>query len=197
MNPPLRTEDDRQALIDGAARRHDRMHRHRPRAARARREGRPVRAGADGHDRPRERVRRALHRARRCPGMLTLAIAARAAHRRRARCSSCARRGSRSARPPTSASSTSPRSWRIGEAGYESRSANCCFAGREVSGRVAADDRRRRGRLPRARLRAERRMSYVLLEDGTRFDGEAVGAPGAGHRRGRLQHRRCPATRSR
>ena len=26
--------------------------------------------------------------------------------------------------------------WRIGDAGYESRSANCCFAGREVSGRV-------------------------------------------------------------
>ena len=26
--------------------------------------------------------------------------------------------------------------WRIGEAGYESRSANCCFAGREVSGRT-------------------------------------------------------------
>ncbi len=26
--------------------------------------------------------------------------------------------------------------WRIGEAGYESRSSNCCFAGREVAGRV-------------------------------------------------------------
>ena len=26
--------------------------------------------------------------------------------------------------------------WRVGEAGYESRSANCCFAGRELSGRV-------------------------------------------------------------
>ena len=26
--------------------------------------------------------------------------------------------------------------WRVGEAGYESRSANCCFAGREVSGRT-------------------------------------------------------------
>jgi dihydroorotase len=26
--------------------------------------------------------------------------------------------------------------WRIGEAGYESRSANCCFAGREVNGRT-------------------------------------------------------------
>jgi dihydroorotase len=27
-------------------------------------------------------------------------------------------------------------SWRIGEAGYESRSSNCCFAGREVHGRT-------------------------------------------------------------
>jgi dihydroorotase len=26
--------------------------------------------------------------------------------------------------------------WRIGEAGYESRSANCCFAGRDVYGRT-------------------------------------------------------------
>jgi dihydroorotase len=26
--------------------------------------------------------------------------------------------------------------WRIGQAGYESRSANCCFGGREVSGRT-------------------------------------------------------------
>ena len=26
--------------------------------------------------------------------------------------------------------------WRIGEAGYESRSSNCCFAGREVRGRT-------------------------------------------------------------
>ena len=48
----------------GAARRHDRLHRHRPRAARARREGGPVRAGADGHDRAGDRVRRGLHRAR-------------------------------------------------------------------------------------------------------------------------------------
>ncbi len=27
-------------------------------------------------------------------------------------------------------------SWRVGESGYESRSANCCFAGRELKGRV-------------------------------------------------------------
>ena len=35
----------------GPARRHDRLHRHRPRAARARGEGGAVRGGADGHDR--------------------------------------------------------------------------------------------------------------------------------------------------
>ena len=67
MNPPLRTEADRQALIDGLrdgvidciATDH---------APHARDEKEvPVRAGADGHDRPGDRVRRALHRARRCP----------------------------------------------------------------------------------------------------------------------------------
>ena len=31
--------------------------------------------------------------------------------------------------------------------------------------------------------------AYILLEDGTRFDGDAVGAPRPDHRRGRLQHR--------
>ena len=38
---------------------------------------------------------------------------------------------------------------------------------------------RRGGRLPGAGVRPERRMTaYVLLEDGTRFDGEACAAPG-------------------
>ena len=50
--------------IEGAARRHDRLRRHRPRAARARGEGGALRAGADGHDRPGDGLRRALHRAR-------------------------------------------------------------------------------------------------------------------------------------
>jgi dihydroorotase len=26
--------------------------------------------------------------------------------------------------------------WRVGKAGYESRSANCCFGGRELTGRI-------------------------------------------------------------
>ena len=65
MNPPLRTEEDRQSPDRRAARRHDRLHRDRPRAARARREGGAVRAGADGHHRPGDVVRGAAHRARR------------------------------------------------------------------------------------------------------------------------------------
>ena len=45
------------------------------------------------------------------------------------------------------------REWVVGEDGYESRSENCCFAGRDAARPGAADRRRRRGRLPRARLR--------------------------------------------
>ena len=49
----------------GAARRDDRVHRHRPRTARAAREGGAVRGGAVRRHRARDRVRRALHAARR------------------------------------------------------------------------------------------------------------------------------------
>ncbi len=70
--------------------------------------------------------------------------------------------------------------WEVGEAGYESRSANCAFAGQACDGPRADDDRRRRGGLPRAHLRAGggglMDAAYLLLEDGTRFDGEAAGA---------------------
>ena len=64
MNPPLATEADRQALIEGLRSGVDRLRRHRPRAARARGEGGALRAGADGHDRPGDRLRRAVHRPR-------------------------------------------------------------------------------------------------------------------------------------
>ena len=64
MNPPLRAEARPPGADRGAARRRDRLRRDRPRAARARREGGPVRAGADGDDRAGDRVRGALHRPR-------------------------------------------------------------------------------------------------------------------------------------
>ena len=112
------------------------------------------------------------------PGELPLATLRRAPDRRRARCSALETAAIAVGRRANLCLVDLDARWRIGEAGYESRSANCCFAGREVSGARPADDRRRRRRLPRARIRAERRMSYVLLEDGARFDGEDVGAPG-------------------
>ena len=45
MNPPLRTKRDVEVLLEGADRRHDRLHRHRSRAARGQREGGRVRPG--------------------------------------------------------------------------------------------------------------------------------------------------------
>ncbi len=73
--------------------------------------------------------------------------------------------------------------WDVGEAGYESRSANCAFAGQTAHRPRADDDRRRLRGVPRAELRAWRggmSAAYLLLEDGTRFDGESVGAPVTG-----------------
>ncbi len=64
MNPPLRTDKDRRALVEALQVGHHRLRRHRPCPARAPREGGPVRAGADGDHRPRDRLRGDLHRAR-------------------------------------------------------------------------------------------------------------------------------------
>ena len=43
--------------------------------------------------------------------------------------------------------------WQVGEAGYESRSANCAFAGRNLTGRVRMTIAAGVGRLPRALVR--------------------------------------------
>ena len=137
MNPPLRAEADRQALIDGPARRDDRLHRHRPRAARARGEGGAVRGGADGHDRAGDRVRRGLHRARR----------ARACSRSRWSSAGSSDGAALTGLPTPRIAVGEPAamclidldaSWEVGEAGYESRAENCCFAGRTLRGRVLA-----------------------------------------------------------
>ncbi len=70
--------------------------------------------------------------------------------------------------------------WEVGEAGYESRSENSLLRRAHAIWARPDDDRRGRRRLPRARLLGGVSVSaYVLLEDGTRFDGEAVGAHGS------------------
>ena len=67
------------------------------------------------------------------PGVLPLGLRRRADDRRRraARPADAADRASASRR--TSCSSTSTPSWEVGEDGYESRSENCCFAGRDAA----------------------------------------------------------------
>ena len=111
------------------------------------------------------------------PGVLDARDAARAAHRRRAPARARAPRSPSASRANLCLIDLDAR-WRIGEAGYESRSANCCFAGREVSGRILLTIAAGAVAYRERAFAAERRMSYVLLEDGTRFDGEGVGAPG-------------------
>ena len=103
MNPPLRAERDRVALLDALARRDDRGDRHRPRAARAPREGRAVRGCALRRHRARDGIRGALQRARRA-GPAAAADAARAPVERpgahlRARAAADRRRRARERRP--------------------------------------------------------------------------------------------------
>ena len=128
----------------GAARRHDRLRRDRPRAARARGEG-GARSSRRRWARPAWR-----RRSRRCytglvlPGVLELGAARRAHDRRRG-----AVRAADAARSPSASRRTSTlvdldAEWIAGEHGWESRSENCCFAGRRAAGPRAADARRRR-----------------------------------------------------
>ena len=121
MNPPLASEADRLALIEGLRSRHDRLRRHRPRPARAPRKGGPLRAGADGHDRPGDGVRRAAHRAGAARHDRARA-ACRADDRRGRSSSACRPHASRSASPRTSRSWTFPPSgWRASMVGRAAR----------------------------------------------------------------------------
>ena len=60
--------------------------------------------------------------------------------------------------------------WEVGEAGYESRSANCAFAGRRLTGRVRMTIAGRRRGLPRAFVRDRgRRLMAVSTATAPRW----------------------------
>ena len=135
MHPPLTSEDDRTRARRGAPRRHDRLRRHRPRTPRPRGEGSPLRAGPDGHHRPGDGLRRPLQRAR--AARRARARRARRAHERRARrCSAWSRPTIAAGRPADLVLVDLDEQWTAGEHGWQSRSANCCFSGRRLQGRV-------------------------------------------------------------
>ena len=182
MNPPLRVAARPRGADRGPALGRDRLRRDRPRSPLAGGEGGAVRGGADGRDRPRDRLRgplygpRAARRARPRP--------AGGAHdrRRRAR-TACGLRRSRRARRADLCLVDLEARWTVGEAGYECRSDNSCFAGRELQGRVLmtlrggavayrergfairlADDRPGRSR-PGARVKLDRSRAALVVVD--------------------------------
>ena len=69
------------------------------------------------------------------PGILDLGAAGRADDRRR-RAVRAAGADARAGSPANVTLLDLAAEWQVGEAGYESRSANCAFAGRNLTGRV-------------------------------------------------------------
>ena len=169
MNPPLRHGGRPPRARRGPPRRHDRLHRHRPRTARATREGRAVRAGAVRRDRARDGVRRAQHvprpRGRGSAATLLERLSAGPARRSGSRC-----RGSRSASPRTSSCSTSRRSGRCGR----TRSARARRTRGSSGRRSSARSSRPSPPAGWCSRHEGRGQGYLLLEDGTVFRGRSV-----------------------
>ena len=170
MNPPLRSDEDRQALLDGAPQRRHRRRRDRPRAALAGGEGSAVRGGAVRRhraSRPRSRRSTPTSSSRGCCRWRRCSSGCRPARRAR---SGCRSRESRSAPGRTSSCSTSKPSGRSRRpASAPAPRTRGCSAS-TLHGAVAEDRRRRPG--------GARMSAFLALEDGTIFHGESVGAEG-------------------
>ena len=137
MNPPLRAEADRQALIDGLrdgtidciATDH---------APHAREEKEVPFEEAPMGTTGLETAFAAVYTELVLPGRAAARARRREAERRRGADGAAPRRGSRSARPAALCLVDLAAEWQVGESGYESRAENCCFAGRTLRGRVLA-----------------------------------------------------------
>ena len=116
LSPPLRSENDRRAIVERPGRRHDRRDRHRPRAAGPGQQARALRPGGARRHRPRDPAAVALEL---LPQGRDLAArpAAPPDHARRPSSSACRTAGSPRARPPTSCCSipTAPGRIDVGE----------------------------------------------------------------------------------
>ncbi len=146
MNPPLRADHDRRALIDAlrsglidcVATDHAPHARHEKEV--------PFEQAAMGTT-GLETAFSALFTELVMPGELELGDRGRADERRRGAVSTCRRRGSRWASRPTWSSSTSIAPSRSGPGGYVSRSENCAFHGRTTPRPRCPHPGRRRPRL--------------------------------------------------
>ena len=136
MNPPLRAEDDRQALLEALRDGTIGGDRDRPRPARAPREGGAVRGGAVRRDRARDRVRGALHAARPRPASLPLETLLERMSAGPARIYGLeAPRIAVGAPRRTSSCSTWSASGRSATTGFRSKSANSWLLGQTLKGR--------------------------------------------------------------
>ena len=143
MNPPLRTEADRQALIDGLrdgtidciATDH---------APHAREEKEVPFEEAPMGTTGLETAFAAVYTELVVPGVLPLALVVEKLTAGAALFGLPPPRIAVGAPGRTSCLIDLAAEWEVGEAGYESRSENCCFAGRTLRGQGARDGRRRR-----------------------------------------------------
>ena len=121
MNPPLRAEDDRQALIEGLRDGTIDCIAHRPRPALRRREGGPLRGGGMGVT-GLETAFAALYTDLVLPGRRRPRRCSSRSWRRAPSCSTSLRRGSRPGSEANVALCDLDAEWTVGEDGYESRS---------------------------------------------------------------------------
>ena len=135
MNPPLRAEDDRQALIEGLRDGHDRLHRHRPRAALADEKEVPFEAAAMGVT-GLETAFAVLHTELVLPGRARPRAAGREARRRRGALRPRAAEPRRRAARPTSPSATWGPSGRSARTATRAARPTAGSRGRQLRGRV-------------------------------------------------------------
>ena len=124
----------RRRAAAGGARRHDRSHRHRPRAASLRREGARVRRRAERDHRAGDGARGEHHLAGRAGDHRPVRHSSSACRARRRACSSCPAARCAAAHRPTSPCSIRTRQWVVEPKRFNSKGRNTPYAGQTLQG---------------------------------------------------------------